>query len=162
MKQNSMKNQDAYNQAVTHAHTHILKKSLQLLASIERDDLRVYFERKIVQHPSNGILHEIVSPLIYLRLQCELDGAFAIHFGIEPIPKHQDLSDLTSEFMRVLFRLTDRTTNAIDIEHCIHTDWFINVCSEVYEYIEMDPKYHRMKIVAYKALSSKRKRLRVA
>jgi hypothetical protein len=165
MKQNKQIDlQSRYNDAVELAHTKIFKFAKQLIATIERDDMRCYFERKDSAPVVDTIRHEIISPLLYLRLQCELDGMFTIRFGIEPAPSNPELADLTSDFLRMLFRATDKAAKDVDIERCIETDWFINVCGDMYEYVDtaLHSKHHTLRKVPYKGVTSHhRKKLTV-
>lgn len=131
-----------------------------MLSLIEQEDLRFTLERSDKKHPQVGtIVHELVSPLIYMRLEQHTDNEMAIHFGIECVNEKCPLSELTTKFLRLLYKLTSVGAYPIDIENCIRTDWFINSCSAMYEYIEERNKYHTFKQIKYKVTAQKRKQL---
>ncbi len=160
MKQNPQQNdRELFNSLVETAYTTIVKQTKIFLACIERDELRCILERKSPLRTPNTIIHEIVSPLLYVRLSCELDSCFAIHFGIEPIKEDIELNTVTAQFLRLLFKQTSKDMTECDIEHCIRTDWFINCCNDMFEYVDMQQKYHTLKKIPYKVSDSKRKKI---
>ncbi len=143
-----------YNTAVLFAYDRIVRRAKKLLSIIERDDLRAYYERKSVLRIPNKLIHEMISPLLYTRLECESDGMMAIRFGIEAIRDNTELHTITAQFLRFVFAATSREQTKRPIEACIKTDWFINSCNELYEYIDMDPRFHILKKVPCKRVSS--------
>jgi len=149
-----------YNECVKMAYHQILKQAKAMLATIEREELRYTLERQdkpgtVVGH----IIHELVNPLLYLRLEEHSDGVYAIHFGIEQMNELGQLSDITTRFLRILYKVTSLGAFPVDIENCVRTDWFNNSCSESYEYIEERNKYHTFKLIPYKVTASKRKQI---
>lgn len=157
-KSNVVQNNVLYNSAVKQAYFSILKQAKQLLATIEQEELRLTLERRDVKEPKIGtIVHELVSPVLYLRLELHTDDKMAIHFGIEQVNQLGHLSAITTRFMRLLYRYTSKEITGIDIEECVRTDWFINSCSAMYEYIELRNKYHMHKQIRYKTVIQKRK-----
>jgi hypothetical protein len=160
MKQKApLENPASYNTVVEQAYDCIFKRAKQLLASIERDDLRTMFERKNTDCRPDTIMHEVINPLLYLRLECERHGMLTIRFGIEPITKDTVLSALTAQFLRTVFAMTDKAVTACNIEQCIKTDWFINSCSDMFEYLEMRNKHHTVKQVQYKVSAPKQSKI---
>src|ERR1041385_351537 len=160
MKEQSHKprNNEAYNNSVKQAYFKILKKAKQLLSTIERDELRFILERQDSKKSIVGtIVHELISPVLYLRLEHHSDDIIAIHFGIEQVNELGQLSTITTTFIRSLYALTSKEVTRIDIECCIRTDWFINSCSAAYEYIETRNKYHELRQIKYKSSSSQGK-----
>ena len=149
---------DAYNTAVKQAYFKILKKAKHLLSTIEKDELRFILERQDSKKSITGtIVHELVSPLLYLRLEHHSDNIMAVHFGIEQADDLGHLSIVTTSFLRLLYKYTSKEVTGIDIEHSVRTDWFINSCSDMYEYIEERDKYHMFKQIKYKNSVPQRK-----
>jgi len=163
MKQHSKHGHDAvpYNESVETAYFTILKQTKGMLACIEQKELRFTLERQDKGQPVVGsIIHELVNPLLYLRLECHQDNQYAIHWGIEELTQQGELSDLTTRFLRLLYKVTMNGAYPVDIENCIRTDWFLkNSCSEMYEYIEERNKHHTFKQIKYKVTASKRKQI---
>ena len=152
-------NQLTYNQCVQLAYFQLLKQAKQMLATIEHDELRCTLERNDNVRPVNqGVIHEFINPLIYLRLECHSDNLCAIHFGFDEVKQPGEISDLTTKFLRLLYKLTSKDAFPIDIELCVKTDWFINTCSGLYEYIE-ESEYYTFRKIKYKVTSKKRKQL---
>lgn len=153
----------AYNKAVKDSYAQILKIARQMLGSIEQEELRFMLEREDRSAKIGTIIHELINPLLYLRLEHHSDDTYAIHFGIEQINKIGQLSLITSQFLRMLYKQTSRNNMEINIEGCVRTDWFINSPSEMYEYIEeRGLKHHIFKQLPYKPKAVKRKLKAVA
>jgi len=149
-----------YNSVVEQAYFRVLKKAKQMLATIEQEELRFTLERSDKgETKGDMIIHEIISPVLYLRLECHTDNVMAIHFGIEPVNQLGQLSDLTSMFLRKLYEYTGQESTGANIEKCVRTDWFINLCSEMYEYIEVRNKYHTFKQIKYRDASTRKKQI---
>src|ERR1700733_10982114 len=105
MKQNPQPNDhELYNSVVEHSYNTIVKQAKALLASIKRDELRCILERKNSSRAPDTIIHEIISPLLYVRLSSEIDGCYTIRFGIEPIRENMELNNITAQFLRLLFK----------------------------------------------------------
>ena len=159
-QEKSLQKSSLYNEAVQRAYWHVLKRAKQLLATIEQDELRFILERTDKSIPKVGtIVHEIVSPVLYLRLECHSDTIMAIHFGIEQITHVGHLSEITSMFLRTLFKYTSKELTNINIEQRVQTDWFINSCSAMYEYVELRNKYHIFKKLPYRVLAHQKKQV---
>lgn len=151
-------NNEAYNNAVKQAYFSILKKAKYLLSTIDKDELRFTLERQDTKKSVIGtIVHEFISPVLYLRLEHHTDNVMAIHFGIEQVNELGLLSSITTKFLRLLYKLTSKEITGIDIECSVRTDWFINSCSAAYEYIETRNKYHEVKQIKYKNPEKRRK-----
>jgi len=151
-------NNEVYNEAVKNSYFKILKKAKLLLSTIENDELRYTLERQDKNKSVVGtIVHELISPVLYLRLEHHSDNIMAIHFGIEQVNELGLLSSITTSFLRVLYKLTSKEITGVDIECCVRTDWFINSCSAAYEYIKERNKYHELKQLKYKVSSTRRK-----
>jgi hypothetical protein len=150
-----------YNDCVKLAFHQVLKQAKQMLATIERDELRCTLERsESHNHLKQGIIHEFINPLIYLRLECHSDDLYAIHFGIEDVNKPGQFAFITAAFLRLLYKVTMTGTYPIDIEQCVKTDWFLrNSCSEIYGYIEEHNQVHTFSRIKYKLPIAKRKEL---
>jgi hypothetical protein len=152
----------SYNEAVRHTYDQILTKATQLLASLEQDELRHVLERKQNGSEPPVIVHEFVSPIVYLRLECAEDSKLVIHFGAEPSSPFPDVQAVTAGFLRTLFTLTGKAYTGINIEDCVKTDWLINVCSEMFEYLEGRTKYHAFRRIPYKKGTPRKRALKVA
>jgi len=152
-------NQLTYNQCVAIAYFQLLKRAKEMLSTIEQEELRSTLERADKTLPQIGtVVHELLNPLIYMRLELHPGGLMAIHFGIEPINQLGQLTDITSNFLRLLYKLTSKDVYPIDIENCVRTDWFINSCSGLYEYLE-ESEHYAFKQLKYKVTAKKRKQL---
>ncbi|MBS7565775.1 hypothetical protein KHS38_15305 [Mucilaginibacter sp. Bleaf8] len=150
-----------YNEAVKQAYLAILKAK-QLLAAVEEEPLRYTLVREEKKPIVNGtIVHELISPLLYLRLECYANDELAIHYGFELSPAFGPYYSITASFVRMIYKLTMHEEGKPNIESCIRTDYVINECSGLYEYIEeRGCKHHRFEQVKYKA--AKRKLRKVA
>lgn len=149
-----------YDDVVEQAYYRIVKKAKQLLSTIEQERFRCYLE---CTHPSDFkasiLIHEIVSPLLYLRLDCDTTSGLTIRFGIEPETNSDFLNAVTALFLRKVFEYTSRRETGTNIENCVRTDWFINSCSEMYEYIELRNKHHTLNQVKYRPAVSRKKQV---
>ncbi|MEN0054477.1 MAG: hypothetical protein AAGC65_12460 [Mucilaginibacter sp.] len=149
-----------YNKSVSMAYALILKQAKQLLSTLEREELRFSLEREEKSAPIVGtIIHEIINPILYLRLECHSTNSFAIHYGFEEVLAFNQYSKITSTFVRNIYRLTSKDLTETNIEDCVRTDWCINTCSEMYEYIEQSNKYHTFKQIRYKPATARRKQM---
>lgn len=154
----------AYNALVRKAYFKVLKETKNLLATFEQEPLRYVLVRQDKQPTINGtIVHELVNPLVYLRLECFADNRLGIHFGWELSPTFGEYYHITSRVIRVLYKYTMADTGPINIEDCIKTDWVINECSELYEYVEeRGCKHHSFALIQHKPKAEKRKLRKVA
>lgn len=152
----------SYNESVQQAYDSILSKAKQLLASLEQEELRYVLERNESGTEPPIILHEFVSPLVYLRLQCSEDSRLSIHFGAEPASPFPEIQAVTATFLRTLFTLSGKAYTGIDIEDCVKTDWFINVCSEMFEYLEERNKCHTFRKIPFKKYTTRKRVLKIA
>jgi hypothetical protein len=85
------------------------------------------------------------------------DNIIAIHFGIEQVKELGQLSNVTTSFIRLLYKSPSKEATGLNIEDSIRTDWFINNCSEAYEYIGSRNEYHLIKQIRHKSSVGKRK-----
>jgi hypothetical protein len=148
-----------YNEVVKQAYFAILKIAKQLLSYIERDELRYSLIREDGTNTPSSIIHEFVSPLLYLRLNCNSESRYVIHYGLELFDTPNEYSKLLASFIRAIYRLTAKENTTINIECCIHTDWLITNCDELYVYIEDRNKHHTFTLIKYKVTAGQRKRL---
>jgi hypothetical protein len=149
-----------YNQTVKESYFAILKAATTLLSTLEEEGLRsalIYDNRHNTS--TDPLLHEFITPLLYLRLEVQTDNTLAIHWGIEPSNKAGEKSTLTSNFVRMLYKLTAKENTATNIQDAVKTDWFINSPSYMYEYVELRNKHHQPKLIKHKVTTSQRKRL---
>lgn len=146
-----------YNECVKKAFYQILEQTKSMLATIEHEELRYSLERQdkpgtVVGH----VIDELVNPLIYLRLEEQTPGVYAIQFGIETLSELGDLACITSRFLRLLYTVTAQGAYPVNIEACVKTNLFTHNVSGLYEYLEESEKY-TFKIIPYKVSASKRK-----
>ncbi|MGY3215299.1 hypothetical protein [Mucilaginibacter sp. HD30] len=152
-----------YNAEVHRIYFKVLKDAKALLATIEAESLRYSLIRRdkppIV---SGSIIHEFVSPLLYLRLSFYEDK-LGIHYGWELIPTFGEFYPITRTFIRNLYKATMVSATPINIEDCIRTDYVINECSAAYEHLEeRGCRHHSFHLVPYKPKAVKRKLSKVA
>jgi hypothetical protein len=150
-----------FNKIVKAAYYQILKEAKAMLATIEHEELRYSLVREDKTNNAIGtIVHEFINPLLYLRLECHKNGLHGIHYGFEQIGNDPQLSNRTAFFTRSVYRLTSKELTAINIEACVHNDWCITQCSELYEYIEEQQKHHQFQLIKYKPAAMKRKQMK--
>ncbi|RYY49283.1 MAG: hypothetical protein EOO06_07590 [Chitinophagaceae bacterium] len=148
----------AYNKAVKYCHMQVLKQAKQMLSSIEQEELRYTLERQDRPPAIGSIIHEMVNPLLYTRLEYHTNELFAIHWGIEAVNQLGQLSSITTSFVRLLYNLTNKENTSVNIEESVRTDWFINQPSAMFEYIEeRGLRHHTFKLLPYKPTATKRK-----
>jgi len=150
----------AYNKAVKAAYFKLWKLTQQLLATIERHELRCTLQRQDRTAIAFGSkVHEVINPLIYLSLECNDDELLSIHFGFEQLVEDQEYSHITSRFVRLLYKLTATENTSINIESCINTDYIITSCSELYEVVEDRMKHHTFSLIKHKPAATRRKQM---
>ncbi|NOW99173.1 hypothetical protein [Mucilaginibacter sp. SG564] len=151
--------------AVKTAYFKLLKATTKLLATVEQHELRCTLQREIKSEISFGSkVHEIISPMIYLCLECNYAAKLSIHFGFELFQGDNEYSYITSRFLRMLYKLTAVEHTGINIEDCVNTEYVLTSCSELYEIIEDSSfKEHTFKLIKHKVTIAQRKqRLSVA
>jgi hypothetical protein len=148
-----------YNKVVAEAYHATLKVLLQLISSIEREELRYTLQREYRPFGETGLVHEVISPLFYLRLQDYCNKKAAIHYGYLP---HIDQTHLTSVFARSVYSNTSKEITSIDIEDCIKHEKFVHNTDELFEYIDESRKFHTFYLIPYKKKGKSKKLLRVA
>lgn len=148
---------EAFNAEAKTAYLSVLKATKSLLSTIEQVELRFIYERNEASVFKTTIIHELISPLLYLRLEQYDDGCYAIHFGFEQTQR-EELYLITAAFMRNLYKATCSTNTQVNIESCIKTDWMQTQCSELFEYISEHNRYHQFKRIRYRS-ASRRKEL---
>jgi len=159
MKQqsNSDPTSSAYNKSVRAAYFQLLKATKQLLATIERHELRCTLQRQDREPIVFGSkVHEIITPLIYLSLECNDGETLTIHWGIEQLIEDSDYSVITSRFVRSLYKLTASENTSINIESCINTDYIITNCSELYEVVEDNNKLHTFTLIKHNPIGRRK------
>jgi len=130
-----------YNKAVRKAFNQILNETTAMLSKLEREELRYTVFREIKPATRNMPVYEFINPLFYLKLHCENDERFAIHYGFECGNNNHEFSSQTALFTRGIYRLTSIEHTQVDIEDCVQTDWVITDCSSLYEYKEDSANY---------------------
>jgi hypothetical protein len=150
----------AYNKSVQDAYFKIFKETRKQLATLEREELRYCLERedRTTTKP-NTVIHEILNPLIYLRLESKPDNRFGIHWGFEQVLSVNQYSQLTTFFIRLLYRLTSKEATEVLIEDCVRTDWIITTCDNMFEHVEENNKHHQFRLIKHKPAAMKRKQM---
>ena len=146
----------AYDEAVYTAYFTSLKVARQLLAAIDREELRFSLIREDAITDRPCILHEFVNPLIYLRLERGTDKTLGIRYGFEPC---NDYAHITVAFTRTLYRVTMKEATPQNIEASIKTEWYVHNPDEMYAYLEEQMKHHAFCMIKHKPKASQRKQL---
>jgi hypothetical protein len=147
----------AYNQAVQAAYLQIYKEAKALLSTVEQEPLRQIMERECKTADAIDIVHEMISPLIYMRLERYSTNQLAIHYGYASCELASQFYPITSAFIRTVYKLTMASTGVNNIEDCVRTDWVITECEELFEYIQDGNKHHTFRVLKYKPTNTKRK-----
>lgn len=144
-----------YNDEVRQVYFAILKFTKGLLSTIERDELRYTLIRDD-KRSQTGVVHELINPIFYLRLEMEKDDTLSICYGLEACAEYMHL---TMPFARTIYRLTMREVTTNDIEDCISTRYYVSNPDELYAYMEDRNKYHAFELIKYKPVTKHSKRL---
>lgn len=139
------------NQAIRVAFNKILSEAEQKISTIQDEPLRQIMSRT----NCGSIKQEFINALIYLRLERTDAGIYAIHYGYEQSERISKYYPITSAFIRSVYKYTSINYTGINIEHCLHTDWVITNCAELFEYIGDRNKHHEVKTLDYKPISKK-------
>lgn len=95
------------NHAIEGAYFEIIKQAKHLISSLEKEALRGILERQDEPISTGGyIVHELINPLIYLRLEAYKNNAFAIHYGYEQSDLLTKYYPITSAFIRSVYYYT--------------------------------------------------------
>jgi len=152
----------AYNQAVLESYTKIVKQTKALLATVKQEPLRQIMEMESKEQIVVGtILHELISPLLYLRLECYKGNIYGIHYGYAACELATEFYPLTSAFIRSVYKLTI-AHDSIDIQDCVRTDWVITETAELFEYMLDRNKHHSFKVIKHKSEQQNGKKLQAA
>ncbi|MET3980407.1 hypothetical protein ABIB62_003008 [Mucilaginibacter sp. UYP25] len=150
----------AYNGAVKAAYHAILKIAKQLLSTVAHEELRYSLTREDKSaNEAGSIIHEFLTPMLYIRLDCGFDNVYSIHFGVETFDKPNEFTTLTAKFIRTIYRLTSKELTHTNIEHSVQVDWVIINCSEMYQHIEERNRHHTFKLITHKVTAKQRKQL---
>lgn len=159
-QQTSKSQLSPYNIAVKQAYFNSLKATIQLLATLERDELRYTLHRENRGKIRSGrVVHELLSPIIYLRLQCYEDGKLHIHFGFQLFYGDGKYAHITAKFIRLVHKLTSVEHTLVDIEHCINTNYIITECYELYDSITEENRLYKFRLIPHRQTSNKAKRI---
>jgi hypothetical protein len=153
-----MKAQIEYNQAVRTAYFKIIKQVKQLISTIDEEPLRGILERQDKPKSSGGyIVHEMLNAVLYIRLESINGSIFNIHYGYEQTDRFTKYYPITSAFIRLIYKYTSKENTGINIEDCIHTDWVVTNCAELFEYIGDRNKYHTYRNIKFRKPTAKKK-----
>lgn len=153
-----------YNECVHRAYKLIHLWAIAALATVEDDALRGTLIREDPLPVVPGkIVHEMVSPLLYLRLECYQDGNLYIRFGYEPSSKYSSYYPLMASFVRMLYKLTSKKASQVNIEEAVRITHIQTDCAELFDYMqEVVSRHHRFEQIAYKPATIERKLQKVA
>lgn len=149
-----------YNKVVKQSYYQILKHAKALLCAIEQEELRFTLVRENKEAITGSVLHEFVSPLLYLRLEQHTNGYYSIHYGFELLPVFSEYYIVGTAFSRFIYKVTMASATAINIEDALRIDFVILNCSEMYEHIEQLQKHHHFQQLPYKQATNKRKQMK--
>ena len=150
-----------YNKAVKAAYYKILKGAKNLIATVERHDLRciIYLIAKPIGANSKEL--QLISPILYLALNTDDDGEhLCIQFGFEQFSDRNFYTDITAKFVRMIYNVTAKANNGINIKDCLYIAAVITDCSELYEAIESSHMNYPITVIPYKPAAVKRKQMR--
>jgi len=153
-----MKNSEIqlYNRSVKNSYFAILEYCKLLVASLIETPLRQTMERENnFLMDNNSVKHEFITPLTYLRLECSNKGRYFIHYGYEQTDRFTQYYMVTSAFIRSIYFHTSKENTEINIEECVHTDWVITNCAELFEYVGDRNKYHQVRIIEFVNVQSR-------
>jgi hypothetical protein len=153
-----------YNECVHRAYKLIHLWATASIATIEEDLLRATLIREDPLPIKEGsIIHEFVSPILYLRLECYHGQGYGIRFGYEPSPSYSKYYPMMAAFVRMIYKLTSKKASQVNIEMAVRIHHIQVDCAELFDYLqEVCSRYHRYEVVPYKAASQKRKLQKVA
>jgi hypothetical protein len=151
---------DPYNKVVKATYYQIFKHAKSLLSALEQEELRFTLIRDDMQAMTGSIIHEMVNPLLYLRLEQHNNGYYSIHYGFEAYPVIGEYYRLTSAFARFIYKVTMASSTPINIEDALRVDFIILNCSELYEHVEERNKYHQFQQLPYKPAATRRKQMK--
>lgn len=155
-KRTNINNHLLYNEAVLKTYFKLLEHALTFISTLEEEPLRQIMVRKNDQNIEAGIIiHELLNALIYLRLECYEGDILGIHYGYEQSDRLTKYYPITSAFIRSIYRHSSKENTEINIEDCIRTDWVINNCAELFEYIGDRNKHHEIKTLDYNPRTKK-------
>jgi len=141
-QQNSKHQLSPYNTCVTRTYFKLLRATIDLLATIDSDELRRALVCGDNQPITFGVkVHQLVSPIVYLSLQCDDSETLTIHFGFEKLGGEDQISYISSRFLRLLYKLTDANRTSINIEKSVVTDYVETDCMSLYEAVEESQLY---------------------
>ncbi|MFA6246248.1 MAG: hypothetical protein WC615_04865 [Mucilaginibacter sp.] len=150
-----------YNKAVKAAYYKILRGAKNLIATVDRHDLRCTIN--LTAKPIGGGEKEqqLISPILYLALDQDDDGEhLCIQFGFEQFSERNVYTDITAKFVRMIYNVTAKANNEVNIEDCLYTAAVITDCSELYEAIESSHMNYPIAVIPYKPAAVKRKQMR--
>ena len=153
-----------YNECVHRAYKLIHRWAVAAISTIEEEAFRGTLIREDALPIREGsIVHEMVSPILYLRLECYAGGEYGIRFGYEPSPSFGKYYPIMASFVRMVYKLTNKRASQVDMERCVRIYHIQTDCADLYHYMaEVVSRYHRHEAVAYKASAVKRKLLKAA
>ena len=141
-QQNSKHQLLPYNTCVTRTYFKLLRATIDLLGTIDSDALRGTLSREDDAPIDFGLkVHQFVSPMVYLSLQCDDSETLTIHFGFEKMGGEDEFSYVTSRFLRLLYKFTDVKRTRINIEDCVVTDYIETECMATYQAVEESQLY---------------------
>lgn len=160
MKPNTDPAVDPYNKVVKATYHHILKYAKAMLSAIEHEELRFTLVRSNKEAITGSVIHELVNPLLYLRLEQHTNGKYSIHYGFETFPAFGEYYYVGASFARFIYKVTMSSATAINIEDALRVDFVILNCSEMYEHLEEVQKHHHFELIKFKPAATRRKQMK--
>ncbi|WP_462265125.1 hypothetical protein [Mucilaginibacter sp.] len=153
-----------YNECVHRTYKLILLWATAAIATIDDDKLRGTLIREDALPITEGsIIHELISPILYLRLECYAGNEYGIRFGYEPSPSYGQYYPIMAAFVRMIYKLTSKKASQVNIENAVRIYHIQVDCADLYDWMqEIVSRYHRHEQIPYKAATLKRKLQKVA
>jgi hypothetical protein len=151
----------SYNDLVKATYFKLLNRTKNLLSTLDNTDLRGTLSKHQATKKLHifTVVHEFVTPVVYLALQCDGGQRLSIHFGFEQVGIEDDYTIVTGPFMRMLYTLTSKEHTPINIEVCVSTDYVFTHCIDLFTSIA-SVKSHKFKLLEYKPATARRKQMR--
>ena len=153
-----------YNECVHRAYKLIHSWAVAAIATIEEDKLRATLIREDSLPVKDGsIVHELISPILYLRLESYAGNEYGIRFGYEPNPSYGQYYPIMAAFVRMIYKLTSKKASQVNIENAVRIYHIQIDCADLFDWMtEIVSRYHRHEQIPYKAATLKRKLQKVA
>jgi hypothetical protein len=142
----------AYNEVVKVAYFKILEATQKLISSVDDEELRYTLHRVDETTIAFGSkVHEFISPIIHLTLECNDGEQLSIHHTCRSIDEDYECPHLFARILRVVYRVTSAENTIIDIENCLELDCKTPVSMLLFKAILRDNDIYVFQTLPYKA-----------